>query len=243
MVEMSKLIQSLYSLVLNQQKQNARRDEHFHKLSQRVYANSFSQTMSARALADNQVVTRSSIRNLDSNKPVTRKNSPEQRSTADKNPSLSSPHRGILKRNEHPQETKRVVSPDFIKPNHKANPPSKVVPPMIRGSLNTNILRKLFGSSVMMSLKGLITIPSVRVQVMQLMGLKASDKEQEKLCDLKIDLSQFMSKPNIPIPLNEVLKVPSLFSQATKFLGIKPKMKAREVNTQKGLSCNDPECI
>ena len=53
MVEMSKLIQSLYSLVLNQQKQNARRDEHFHKLSQRVYANSFSQTMSARALADN----------------------------------------------------------------------------------------------------------------------------------------------------------------------------------------------
>ena len=58
------------------------------------------------------------------------------------------------------------------------------------------------------------------------MGLKTSDKDQGKLCNLKIDLSQFMSKPNIPVPLNELLKVPTLFNQATKFLGIKPKMRA-----------------
>ena len=110
----------------------------------------------------------------------------------------------------------------------QANLPGKAFPPVIQGSLNMNILGKLFGSSVMMSLKELITIPSVRVQIIQLMGLKASDKDQGKLCNLKIDLSQFISKPNIPVPLNELLKVPTLFNQATKFLGIKPKMKALE---------------
>ena len=68
---------------------------------------------------------------------------------------------------------------------------------------------------------------------MQLMGLKASDKDQGKLCDLKIDLIQFMSKPNILVPINEVLKVQSLFIQATKFLGIKPKMRALERSTPK----------
>ena len=127
--------------------------------------------MSARALSDNQVVTRSNIKNLDSNKPVTRKNFPEQRSTTDKSPSSSSPHKGILKRNEHPQETKKVVSPDFVKPQEtmqrkQANLPGKAVPPAIQGSLNTNILGKLSRSSVMMSLKELITIPFVRVQIM-----------------------------------------------------------------------------
>ena len=74
MAEMSKLIQSLNGLVLSQQKQNIRRDEHFYKISQRVYTNDYPQTMSARALSDNQVVTRSNIKNLDSNKPITRKN-------------------------------------------------------------------------------------------------------------------------------------------------------------------------
>ena len=33
MIEMRKLIQSLYGLVLNHHKQNTRRDEHVHKLS------------------------------------------------------------------------------------------------------------------------------------------------------------------------------------------------------------------
>ena len=82
--------------------------------------------MSARALSDNQVVTRSNIKNLDSNKPVTRKNFPEQRSTTNKNLSWPSSvrHKGILKKNEHPlrmpsQETKKVVSPYFAKPQHK----------------------------------------------------------------------------------------------------------------------------
>ena len=117
-------------MVLNQHKQNTRQDEHVHKLSQRVYANDCPQTMSARTLSDNQVITRSqarsNIKNLDSNKPVTKKNFPEQRSTTDKNLSLPSsvPHKGILKKNEHPlrmpsQETKKVVSPDFAKPQHK----------------------------------------------------------------------------------------------------------------------------
>ena len=32
MIEMSKLIQNLYGVALNQHKQNTRRDEHFHKL-------------------------------------------------------------------------------------------------------------------------------------------------------------------------------------------------------------------
>ena len=128
--------------------------------------------MSARALSDNQVVTRSNIRNVDSNKLVTRKNFLEQRSTTDKNISWSSsvPHKGILKNNEHPQETKKVVSPDFAKPQQKetmqrkqANLPGKAVPPAIQGSLNTNILGKLSGSSVTMSLKELIAITFVRI--------------------------------------------------------------------------------
>ena len=80
----------------------------------------------------------------------------------------------------------------------QANLPGKAVPPVIQGSLNTNILGKLSGYSVMMSLKELITIPSVKVQIMQLMGLKTSDKDQGKPCNLKIDLSQFMSKPKFP---------------------------------------------
>ena len=78
MIEMSRIIQGLYGLVLSQQKQNIRRDEHFRKVSQRVYTNDYPQTMSARALSDNQVVTRSqtrsNVKNLDSNKPITRKN-------------------------------------------------------------------------------------------------------------------------------------------------------------------------
>ena len=85
-----------------------RHDEHFHKLSQRVYTNDYPQTMSSRTLSDNQVVTRSqtrnNTRNLESNKPVTGKNSPEQRNTTDKNPSQPSnvPRRGILEKNEQP---------------------------------------------------------------------------------------------------------------------------------------------
>ena len=63
---------------------------------------------------------------------------------------------------------------------------------------------------------------------MHLLGLKTSDKDQGKPCNLKVDLSHFVSKPNIPIPLNELLKIPSLFNQATQFLGIKPKTKAIE---------------
>ena len=39
MIEMSKLIQNLYGVALNQQKKDTRHDEHFHKLSQRVYTN------------------------------------------------------------------------------------------------------------------------------------------------------------------------------------------------------------
>ena len=78
MIEMSKLIQNLYGVVLTQQKQNTRRDEHFHKLPQRVYTNDYPQTMSARAISDSQVVTRSQMRNnaknLENNKPVTRDN-------------------------------------------------------------------------------------------------------------------------------------------------------------------------
>ena len=74
MIEMSKLIQNLCGLVLNQQKQNIRRDEHFHKLSQRVYTNDYRQTISTRALLDNQVVTRSqtrsNVKNQENNKPV-----------------------------------------------------------------------------------------------------------------------------------------------------------------------------
>ena len=132
--------------------------------------------MSARELSNNQVVTRSNIRNLDSNKPITRKIFPEQRSTTDKNLSWPSsvPRKGSLKKNGHPlrmpsQKTKKVVSPDFAKPQHKetmqrkqANLPGKAVPPAIQGSLNTNILGKIYGSSIMMSLKELITIHSIR---------------------------------------------------------------------------------
>ena len=60
---------------------------------------------------------------------------------------------------------------------------------------------------------------------MHLLGLKTSDKDQEKPCNLRVDLSHFISKPSIPVPLNELLKVPSLFKRATQFLGIKPKAK------------------
>ena len=59
MIEMSKLIQNLYGLVLGQHKQNIRHDEHFHKLSQKVYTNNYPQDVLARTLPDNQVVTRS----------------------------------------------------------------------------------------------------------------------------------------------------------------------------------------
>ena len=38
-------------------------------------------------------------------------------------------------------------------------------------------------------------------------------------------MSHFISKPIILVPLNELLKIPSLFNQATQFLGIKPKAK------------------
>ena len=79
-----------------------------------------------------------------------------------------------------------------------------------------------------MSLKELIAIPSVRIKVMHLLGLKTSDKNQGKPCDLGVDLSHFFSKPNIHVPLNELLKLPPLFNQATQFLGIKPKIKAIE---------------
>jgi len=99
---------------------------------------------------------------------------------------------------------------------------------VIQGNLNTNILGKLSGSSVMMSLKELVAIPSIRTQIMQLLGLKTNDKDQGKPCNLKVDLSQFVSKPIIHVPLNELLKIPSLFNQATQFLGIKPKIKAVE---------------
>ena len=77
----------------------------------------------------------------------------------------------------------------------------------------------------MMSLKDLIAIPSVRIQVMHLFGLKTSEKNQGKPCNLEVDLSHLFSKPNILVPLNELLKVPSLFNQATQFLGINPKTK------------------
>ena len=63
MIEMNKLIQNLYGVALNQQKQDTRHDEHFHKLSQRVYTNNCPYTMSARALLDSQVTTRSQMRN------------------------------------------------------------------------------------------------------------------------------------------------------------------------------------
>ena len=68
------------------------------------------------------------------------------------------------------QETKKAVNPGVVEPQHKetmqrkqASPPSKGVPPVVQGSLSTNILGKLSGSSVMMSLKELIAIPSVGI--------------------------------------------------------------------------------
>ena len=68
------------------------------------------------------------------------------------------------------QETRKAISPDFARPQHKetmsrkqVNLPGKGVPPAIQGGLNTNILGKLSGSSVMMSLKELIAIPSVTI--------------------------------------------------------------------------------
>ena len=63
---------------------------------------------------------------------------------------------------------------------------------------------------------------------MHLLWLNTSDKNQGNPCNLKVDLSHFFSKLNIPVPLDELLKIPSLFNQATQFLGIKPKIKAIE---------------
>ena len=113
----------------------------------------------------------------------------------------------------------------------QVNLPGKGVPPMIQGSMNTNILGKLSRSSDMMSLTELIAMPFSIIQIMHLLGLKKSDKDQGKPCNLKVDLSHFFSKPNIPIPLNELLKIPSLFNQDTQFLGIKPKTKTIEKST------------
>ena len=76
MIEMSKLIQNLYGVVLNQHKENIRRSEHFHKPCKNVYTNDYPQTRSVRMLSDNQVVTRSQTRNnvkhQENNKPVIR---------------------------------------------------------------------------------------------------------------------------------------------------------------------------
>ena len=184
MIEMNKLIQNLYGVALNQQKQDTRHDEHFHKLSQRVYTNNCPQTVSARAFSDSQVTTRSqtrnNVKNLENNKPVTREN-PSQ--------PLNVPRRGILKRNEWPlrvpsQEAGKRVNPYLAKPQpdttmqrKPVSSPSKGIPPMRQDSINANILGKLSGSSVMMSLKGLIAIPSVRIQTMHLLGLKTGDKD------------------------------------------------------------------
>ena len=72
--------------------------------------------MSARALSDSQVMTRSqtrnNVKNLENNKPVTREN-PSQ--------PLNVPRRGILKRNEQPlrvpsQEAGKRVNPHLAKP-------------------------------------------------------------------------------------------------------------------------------
>ena len=188
--------------------------------------------MSARALLDSQVMTRSqtrnNVKNLENNKPVTREN-PSQ--------PLNVPRRGILKRNEQPlrvpsQEAGKRVNLYLAKPQYdttmQRNPvssPSKGIFPMVQNSINANLLGNFFGSSVKISLKGLIAIPSIRIQIMHLLGLKTGDKDQEKPCNLKVDLSHFISKPIIPVPLNELLKIPFLFNQATQFLGIKPKAK------------------
>ena len=59
MIEMSKLIQNLYGLVLNQHKENMRRDEHFLKFSENVYTNDYPKNRPARKLLDSQVVTKS----------------------------------------------------------------------------------------------------------------------------------------------------------------------------------------
>ena len=121
--------------------------------------------------------TRNNVKNLENNKLVTRKNSPEQKNTTNKNLSHPSnvPRRGILKKNDQPwrmpsQETRKAVSPGLAKPQHKepmqrkqVSLPRKEVLPVIQGGLNTNILGKIYESSVMMSLKELIAIPSVRI--------------------------------------------------------------------------------
>ena len=44
MIEMSKMIQNLYDVVLNHHKESIRRNEHFHKPSQNVYTNDYPQT-------------------------------------------------------------------------------------------------------------------------------------------------------------------------------------------------------
>ena len=133
-----------------------------------MYTNDYPQTMSAKALSDSQVMTRSQMRNnvknLENNKPATKEN-PSQ--------PLNVPHGRILKRNEQPlrvpsQEAGKRVNPYLAKPQHDTtmqrkpvSSPSKGIPPMIQDSINANILGKLFGSLVMMSLKGLMAIPSV----------------------------------------------------------------------------------
>ena len=128
MIEMSKLIQNLYGLVLNQHKENIRRDEHFHGPSKNVYTNNYPQTRSARKLSDNQVVTRSQTRNnlKNQDKPIIKENSPEQRNTTRKTPSQppSVPPKGILKRNDQLrrmtfQETRKTISPGLAKPQNK----------------------------------------------------------------------------------------------------------------------------
>ena len=180
MIEMSKLIQNLYGLVLNQHKENIRRDEHFHKTFEIVYTNDYPQTRSARKLSDNQVATRSQAKNnlksQDNNKPIIKENSPEQRNTTRKTPSQppNVPPKGILKNNDRPQrmtfqETMKTISPGLAKPQNKepmqrkqVSFPSKEVSPVIQESLNTNILGKLSRSLVMVSFKELIVIPSVR---------------------------------------------------------------------------------
>ena len=152
-----------------------------------MYTKDYPQTRSTRMLSDNQVLTRSqtrnNVKNQENNKLVIRENSPEQRNTTRKIPSQPSnvPHKGILKKNDQPwrmpsQETRKEVSLGLAKRQHKepmqrkqVSLPSKEVPPVIQESLNENILGKLFGSLVMMSLKELIVIPSIRIQVMHLL--------------------------------------------------------------------------
>ena len=74
--------------------------------------------MSARALSNSQVMTRSqtrnNVKNLENNKPVTREN-PSQ--------PLNVPRRGVMKRNKKPlrvpsKEAGKTVNPYLAKPQH-----------------------------------------------------------------------------------------------------------------------------